>query len=385
MKDYMNISPKHKNVVVIASHQRDHILSSNLEILSQNNNISNIVVSITNKNEIIVKNNKITYCYTRNQPLGEKWHHGLLVSKIFYPKYISILGSDDYIFNDYFTNILNQYTDFDLYLHNNWIMVNLKSNKFYHVKYKSNDNGLGSGRIINTNFLDNINWLFYPIKQSASLDNYSNMVVNNNKGKIVIGNNNDCIILSPKYNIKCMNSLKDIINKGQFDIEEITCNNKYISQYYDKIKSSFKKDYTLYSIKKYYIRNIYNIDLNTDNILVTTSLTYMKIINNNVHLFIDKFIGTPGIFFTCPFIKPNKYYKLYVEHNNKYSLFMFITNKDKDNYITYNKIPIKNNIAYFDTYDIGLYNRIAIITSTPNIGIAKYYKITVYEIEYGSK
>ena len=380
---------KHKLVVIIATHKRKEILRTNLNLLKLNSHVEHIVVSITDENEIDKKyeNNKtVTYCITKNQPLGEKWHHGVLVSKIFLPKYIIIMGSDDFIFPNFFEEIFKKHKNFDLYIHNLWIIYDIANNKFYKVKYKSSKNGLGSGRIIRADFLDKIDWLFYPINRSIGLDHNSNKKIKENNGHVMVGGDEKSLILCPKYNVECMNSMNDIINNMNFDVETINIKECY-QKYIKLIKNSVIEQSKIQTNKKYNVINSYQIDLDHNNISVTTSLVELKMMSKLelkcAKLIIKEYKGTPGIYIKCNYLKNDKNYKLTVKHNYHYKLFTFLVNKNKnEQFISYNKNCIKDGVAFFDTHDIKRFNMLAICTGNPIKGVIEFYKIVISEIEY---
>ena len=378
---YTNNAIPTNNVVVIASHKRQSILRSNINLLKTHSNINNIIVSVTDDSDVkLCKELNVNYCVTRNQPLGEKWQHGIIFSKIFYPKNIIIIGSDDFIFPGFISNALCKYNSHDLYIPRKWIIWDINTDDYYMTKYTNETNGIGCGRIINCSVMNKINWLLYPIIYSSSLDYHSNKRIQSVSDNIVIDNYNSTI-LCPKYDVECMNPITNFINNDGFASEKINNISSLINKYQlDTIKKSFIQD----SSKNINVTIVesYDVPLVIDNFSITTSLAKLDIEDNIVKIIMSDERGTPGIFVNTSYIKPNKYYKLYINHNNLYNLNAFIVYKDNGEYMTYNKHCIINNICYLDTYDINKFNLIAIVTPKPSIGAIEIYGITITEILY---
>jgi asparagine synthase (glutamine-hydrolysing) len=383
---YMNNDKRRLAVVVIASHKREKILEANIKILKYHKEIDRIIVSVTKDSDInVCKRSGVMYCQTRNQPLGEKWQHGIIMSKMCYPKWIIVVGSDDFIFPGFFDSLLTRSlskTNFDLYLHNSWIIYDIHNEKYYKVKYKDDNNGVGSGRILKSSILDKINWLFYPIDQSASLDYHSNKKIIDIGGIINIGEDStDKIILCPKYDTECMNPLQTIIDSSQFDVTPYIIPTHLIS--YTRVVREGMMDQSEYSREnsEHIITGSHVIPLDHE-LSVTTSLSKLDIVpHKTATLIISKEIGTPGIYIPTTFLNPNKYYKLEVNYNGNYPLFILLVNKEVGNYITYNKTSVKNGEVIFDTIGIKKFNNLALCTSTPKIGNIVFYSLIIHELE----
>lgn len=198
IKDSVNkyISNKQKslNVIYVPVYGRHKILKKCLASLTNQKNAYCFCVCSTNEDIQFVTSLGIEYINFINQPLGDKFQAGIEFAKIFYPKSVTICGSDDYLSDDYIEQMEKYLCDYDLVGKRNWIIDDIKENKRYDLKYNhsivsncwsnpteiydnmygTNNNGfslqicktfpfmIGSGRMINSDFLNKINWQVYP-------------------------------------------------------------------------------------------------------------------------------------------------------------------------------------------------------------------------------
>ena len=157
-----------------------------------------------------------------NLPLGIKYQFGMEYCKLFYPKNVIIMGSDDTISNNYIENI-NKYIDkYDIVGLNNWRIKEIPSNDIYILKYShkiingywggtnsiwkklfnTNINGfmsknfvkcpfsIGAGRSLGFKILNKLNWQVY-VDASINLDTIClfNLIILNKANYITLNSN----------------------------------------------------------------------------------------------------------------------------------------------------------------------------------------------------
>ena len=101
-----------------------------------------------------------------NLPLSNKWNYSVISAKKYNPDCVMIMGSDDIFFDSYITKVkynINRGIDYisntkwlNCWYFNNKIIIS--SDKY--IK-RATDDGLGSGRVISSSILNNINWNLY--------------------------------------------------------------------------------------------------------------------------------------------------------------------------------------------------------------------------------
>lgn len=398
--NYITHKPKIKNVVIMASHHREKILDINISLMKKNDNIDEIIIPITNKEDVdVCFSHNISYCRTKNQPLGEKWQHGVILSKIYNPKYIIIMGSDDFIFPNYVKDAINllEHNNLDIYIQNSWIIYDISNEKYFELKYMDDTKGLGAGRIISTNILDKINWQLYPTNFSFGLDSYSNDNLNSVGGKFMINNENvnANTIFCPKYDVNCMNPIGTIKKNMAFTCKEVqlNSNNELFKSDLLNIKNAFIAQHKI-DMKRngYIVVSSSNIDITSDNVFRTTSLSDIIFSDFDVRLIIKIEKGTPGIFINNidHIIEKDKLYKVDIDFIGDYPLSLFLAyinmnkkpnaNANINKQIKYNKHNLINGSTFISTVELTKINRLYIYTQVPKQGELVIKKITISEI-----
>jgi hypothetical protein len=110
--------------------------------------------------------NRLVLVKYTNLPLSNKWNQSIINAKKFNPDAVMIMGSDDILVESYLNKVkyyINRGIDY--ISNNNWANVWFFSNKIMisterYINRPLND-GLGSGRVINSNILNKINWNLY--------------------------------------------------------------------------------------------------------------------------------------------------------------------------------------------------------------------------------
>jgi hypothetical protein len=200
-----------------------------------------------------VKNQEIIPIATLNRPLGFKYQNGLEISKIFYPKNVIIMGSDDTMTNNYIENF-NKYTDkYDVISINYWKMSDISKNKNYSIKYnhkiiqgywggpkgkykrffncnelgyknnifKKNPFSIGSGRSIGYRALNKINWKLY-MGFNVSLDSFSlfKLLIVNKCPHITLGKENFYITSLKDSSEDMINTMENIFKADNLEVIE---------------------------------------------------------------------------------------------------------------------------------------------------------------------
>lgn len=385
MSNYLNGRNPVQTVLIMAEHKRSKIFEANLRLLQTQNGIHQLVIAVTDQEDInVCKKLEINYCITRNQPLGEKWQHALIFAKIFYPKYVIILGSDDFILQDYVPRVLEKFTDFDLYIQNFWVNYDIVEEKIWQVCYSDTSRGTGSGRIVSSRILNQVDWKLFPIHLSTALDNHSNAIIEKHTQKIINNNDSKLVILSPKYHIECMNPQCNLINNDNFRLLPYIFDHK-LARSIKAIKRSFLVQYQENQKLKHTVNRSFNIEILEKNIVRTTSSISLKIKDKKIIISIPDNLGTPGIYVKNINLQPNKYYKVVLKGNREIknlSMSIFLTYKSDDKIIRYNKSLINQNQAFFDTIDIDKMNALAIFTPIPCKAVIEIYSIVIQEIKW---
>jgi hypothetical protein len=124
--------------------------------------------------EGLVKKYGIHYIECSNSPLGAKFNRVMAEMRKIYPQYVMVLGSDDFITDDYFRNALKiQGCDMagtiDMYFYH------LKTKRLgYWAGYTQETRRLGEtiglGRMLNCKLLDKCNWMPWVSGANKGLD-----------------------------------------------------------------------------------------------------------------------------------------------------------------------------------------------------------------------
>lgn len=126
--------------------------------------------------------NRLVLVKFPNLPLSNKWNHSVYTAKQYNPDAIMIIGSDD-IFTESYLNKVKYYINRGVdYISNNyWANIWFFSNKLLvsterYISRGTND-GIGSGRVVNANVLNKINWNLYkfdkPINKCLDANSFN--------------------------------------------------------------------------------------------------------------------------------------------------------------------------------------------------------------------
>ena len=254
MESFLENKKRTKTVIYIPVWGRHSLLQQNIDTIKNQTEKCVIVGICSNKSDYeFVKKNDIISIATLNRPLGIKYQIGLELSKIFYPKNVIIMGSDDIMTDNYVENI-NRYNDtYDVIGLNYWKIFDINENKYYSLKYNhkiingywggkngkyvryydTNEIGfnadickkipfsIGAGRSISYRALDKLNWKLY-LNENKSLDTLSlfKLLIMNKFSYITLDKSEFYVISLKDDNEDMITSLDAIFKSNQLEISE---------------------------------------------------------------------------------------------------------------------------------------------------------------------
>ncbi len=256
---YSKNNPPTKTVVYIPVWQRHNLLEECINSIKKQTEKCIIIGICSNINDyIFIYSKNIIPILTFNKPLGIKYQFGVEFCKIFYPKNVIIMGSDDIMTDNYVKNI-NKYVDnYDIIGLKNWQMYDIKLNKTYKVKYNhkittKNNNSywggtstnylknyntdiegfninicksfpytIGAGRSLGYKLLNYMGWKIY-INLQSSIDTMSlfKLIVLNKRSYITLESNDFYIISLKDFSTEMITTLEKYIKSPNLLIEEI--------------------------------------------------------------------------------------------------------------------------------------------------------------------
>ena len=186
-----------------------------------------LAICSSNEDYEFIKSLNIDCILTINLPLGKKYQLGFEFSKLYYPKNVIILGSDDILSKNYIENINKYINKYDIVGLRNWKINEIHENKIYELEYchkiKNYNNKLfwgsknvniskifnseiegfsanllkefpfsiGAGRSIGYNILNKIKWQLYPNakKMLDTLSLYNLLILNKATYKTIKSSN----------------------------------------------------------------------------------------------------------------------------------------------------------------------------------------------------
>lgn len=245
---YIRYSVPDKTIVYIPIWKRHNLLE---ECINSIKNQSVDILGVCSLNEDIkfCKKNNIKSILVSNNPLGQKFQFGMEFCRLFFPKNVVIMGSDDIMPNQYIENI-NKYVDsYDIIGYKTWKIyeiinkqtlklsynhpITVKDGKEYWgntgLAYKYNFNTpyygfpkeildespymIGAGRSIGYKLLNKLNWEVYQIFLDKYLDTNSIFrILVQKKASFKILNDYNFCITSLKENIDMITPLDEYKN-----------------------------------------------------------------------------------------------------------------------------------------------------------------------------
>jgi hypothetical protein len=207
-------------VVVMAMYGRRKLVETNLRLLSEQNCTVVVAASIYDDfnflRELRIPNLQIIP--TSNKPLGRKWQEGVDSCRILDANPLIILGSDDFLSQNFVKKACELAKEFDFVFFDKWFILDQQSGKQYSLRYNMMKHGkppLGSGRIFSKAFLERHHWQLFDTSLNIKLDDfiYDNILSDD---KILL-NPDGMNILAVKGNHETMNPLNKILSNQTID------------------------------------------------------------------------------------------------------------------------------------------------------------------------
>lgn len=253
--NFKNNERREKTIVYVPVWGRHHLLKRCIDsIKNQSEKCLILGVCSNNEDSEFLDSLNVTNIKVLNKPLGLKFQLGAEFCKLFYPKNVIIMGSDDIMSLNYVTNINKHINDYDVVGLRNWRICELENNneyKEYKVKYnhsiveklgkrywggvaksysilfnikeygfsldriKKYPFTIGAGRSLGYEMLNKVGWLVYPYHISECLDTNSlfKLLRIENASYITL-TSNDYYITSLKDNNETMISQLDNLKKS---------------------------------------------------------------------------------------------------------------------------------------------------------------------------
>lgn len=213
-----NLEDRCNTITFIPVWERHELLVESINSVRMQTKECKLLTICSNKEDYqFVKSLNVDSILTINLPLGKKYQLGFEFSKLYYPKNVIILGSDDILSNNYIENINKYVSYYDVVGLKKWKIHEIKEDKMYQLEYchkityydnnyfwgKRNSNiskifnseipgfctnllkefpfTIGAGRSIGYNILNKINWQVYPDADKAldTLSLYNLLILNN--------------------------------------------------------------------------------------------------------------------------------------------------------------------------------------------------------------
>ena len=152
--------------VIIATHERLSITTTNIKLLLDQGVKIVLVVSDTREKEYY-ENFDIHVVLHANHPLGAKWQFGVDKARQFDPSHIVITGSDDLLSKYFFERYCNEW---DLVGFKSWYIWNKE--KLHLLDYITKQ-PLGGGRVYSKFSLEYLDYKLFDITKNKWLDDYA--------------------------------------------------------------------------------------------------------------------------------------------------------------------------------------------------------------------
>ena len=210
---------------VIAFKGRHRMIELNVETLCKQTILPAIVLVASDSvdaqfcKELKKKYNNVFFTIHQNYPIGGKWQAGVDYAKRLNVKGLMILGSDDLLSLNYFSECYSSIDEgfgssrngFDLVGNRSWYIYDINKN-LYFLQYKPEvPIFLGGGKMFSKNFLDKVNWQIFKTLRPIHLDEFGYDLVkkHGNSMKLV---SVDSFILSIKGSWEVINQTKQILS-----------------------------------------------------------------------------------------------------------------------------------------------------------------------------
>ena len=244
---YIKSNIPDKTIVYIPIWKRHNLLSKCIDsIKNQTVDVNILGVCSLYEDARFCKKNNINYILVNNSMLGQKFQFGMEFCKLFFPKNVIIMGSDDIMTRNYI-KIINYYDKYDIVGYKTWRVLDINKNQELKLSYDHSvtekngkkywgNNGLaykcnfnseyygfpkdmlsespymiGAGRSVGYKYLNKNNWEVYQIYLKKYLDTNSlfKMLILNNANFKLLKYFDECIISLKDYNLEMITPLDD--------------------------------------------------------------------------------------------------------------------------------------------------------------------------------
>ena len=202
------------------------------------------------------RKNNINYILVNNNTLGQKFQFGIEFSKLFFPKNVIIMGSDDIMSPRYVESVNNYIDEYDVVGYKTWKVYDINTKEKLKLSYDhkiSEKDGIeywgntgnvykhnfrseyygfpkkllnespymiGAGRSVGYKILNKINWDVYQIFLKKYLDTnslFKLLVIDNGNFKL-LKDFDECVTSLKDYNIEMITPLKEYKNHKHIKI-----------------------------------------------------------------------------------------------------------------------------------------------------------------------
>ena len=249
-----------KTIVYVPIWKRHYLLEKCIDSI-KNQSVDVDILGVCSLSEDIefCKSNNIHHILVNNNVLGQKFQFGMEFCKLFFPKNVIIMGSDD-IMSENYVKMITEYDNFDLVGLKTWKVYDInqkqklklsynhkiseKDGKEYWgntgLVYKYNFNSeyygfpkellsespymIGAGRLVSYKYLNKYNWEIYHIFLKKYLDTNSlfQILVLNKASFKLLKNYDECITSLKDYSITMITPLNEYKNHKNIHFEIIS-------------------------------------------------------------------------------------------------------------------------------------------------------------------
>lgn len=205
-------------VVLIATHEREEITTKNIKSLEGKCRI--ILVCSTKLELEYYKKLGVTVILEPNKPLGRKWQCGVNVSVNMEPNPLIILGSDDFITDDYWNVLKTKIAEgYEFIGTTSW--YNYDYHRLYICKYtnRNEDFPIGSGKAYSLKGLKKIRWKVFDTEAERKLDDRGTLQARAQNLKTYIHKEPSILAVKGKWPV--MNKTEDYLRSRNISSQRI--------------------------------------------------------------------------------------------------------------------------------------------------------------------
>lgn len=161
-------------IVVMAVYGRRPLVEINLRLLTEQKCQLVVMASLQDDFDFLrqLKLKNLQIIPAPNSPLGRKWQMGVDQSRILDADPLIILGSDDFLNQNFIERACELSPIHDFICFNEWHIYAPKDKKSYSLKYKTMF-PLGGGRVYSREFLDRRQWRLFDAEKERLLDDFA--------------------------------------------------------------------------------------------------------------------------------------------------------------------------------------------------------------------